>query len=96
MRIAVPLLRFVGVVSIIDAINVVLMSTLDGAGDMKFVSKITLIYVWVIFLSLSYTVGIHLGAGLWGAWYSWLFGFLFLTFMLVFRIYQGKWKSIAV
>ena len=96
LKVAVPLLKFVGLIAFIDAIALVLMCTLDGAGDMKFISKIMLIYVWIIYLPLSYLMGIIFNFGLWGAWFSWLFGFLFLSFMLGLRVYQGNWNTISV
>ena len=95
-EVGIPLLRFLAIISILDSGNVVCMSTLEGAGDVKFVSRITHIYVWIIYIPLSYLVGIYLGIGLWGAWYSFLFGFLFISIMLFYRIYKGEWQSISV
>jgi len=95
-EVGIPLLRFLAIISILDSSNVVCMSTLEGAGDVKFVSRITHVYVWIIYIPLSYLVGIYLGIGLWGAWNSFLFGFLFINSMLYYRIYKGEWQSISV
>ncbi|MFJ7725149.1 MATE family efflux transporter [Neobacillus sp. NPDC097160] len=50
------------------AMNIVLMSSLKSAGDVRFPVIIGMISMWGIAVSLSYLLGIHYGLGLLGIW----------------------------
>ncbi|NWQ43126.1 MATE family efflux transporter [Bacillus sp. EB106-08-02-XG196] len=50
------------------AMNIVLMSSLKSAGDVRFPVIIGIISMWGIAVSLSYFLGIHYGLGLLGIW----------------------------
>jgi putative MATE family efflux protein len=50
------------------AMNIVLMSSLKSAGDVRFPVMIGIISMWGIAVSLSYLLGVHYGLGLLGIW----------------------------
>jgi len=50
------------------AMNIVLMSSLKSAGDVRFPVIIGMISMWGIAVTLSYTLGITFGLGLLGVW----------------------------
>ncbi|WP_066072647.1 MATE family efflux transporter [Neobacillus soli] len=50
------------------AMNIVLMSSLKSAGDVRFPVIIGMLSMWGIAVSLSYLFGIHYGLGLLGIW----------------------------
>ena len=95
-EVAIPLLRFTSIFALTESINVVCFSAIEGAGDVKFASRLTKCYIWILLLPFSYLTGIYLGIGLWGPWYSLLFAVIIVTVLLFVRIKQGKWKYIVV
>jgi putative MATE family efflux protein len=50
------------------AMNIVLMSSLKSAGDVRFPVIIGMLSMWGICVSLSYLFGVHYGLGLLGIW----------------------------
>jgi putative MATE family efflux protein len=50
------------------AMNIVLMSSLKSAGDVRFPVVIGMLSMWGIAVSLSYLLGVHYGLGLLGIW----------------------------
>ncbi|WHY87310.1 MATE family efflux transporter [Neobacillus novalis] len=50
------------------AMNIVLMSSLKSAGDVRFPVIIGIISMWGVAVSLSYLLGVHYGLGLLGIW----------------------------
>ena len=95
-EIGIPLLRFTSFFALTESINVVCFGAIEGAGDVKFASRLTKFYIWILLLPFSYLTGIYLDIGLWGPWYSLLFAVIITTILLFLRIQQGKWKSISV
>ena len=95
-EVAIPLLRFTSIFALTESINVICFSAIEGAGDVKFASRLTKFYIWILLLPFSYLPGIYLGIGLWGPWYSLLFAGIIVTVLLFMRIKQGKWKYIVV
>jgi MATE family multidrug resistance protein len=91
----VVLLRFVAVYCLFDAMNMVFVSAIRGAGDMRFVLKTTLV------MSIAPLVAAWWGVTLmgWGLLWCWtvltlwvcLLGIIYLA-----RFLQGKWKAMRV
>lgn len=50
------------------AMNIVLMSSLKSAGDVRFPVVIGILSMWGVAVSLSYFLGVHLSLGLLGIW----------------------------
>ena len=61
-------LQLVSIAIIIDAVNLVLMSALQGAGATRIVMIVSIVCQWVIFLPLAWFVGPYLGMGLTAIW----------------------------
>ncbi len=68
IAIGVTPLRLVGVGIMVDALGLVLMNALQGAGATKTTMKVSLIMQWLIFLPLAYLMGPVLGLGLTAIW----------------------------
>ena len=96
INIAVPGLRFVGLLQFVDAFCFTLWFALTGAGDTKIPAIVDVLTHWVLFIPACYFLGITLGLGFWGPWIA--FG-LHLTFFAIFvfwRFRGGYWKTIKV
>tara|TARA_B100000401_G_scaffold190489_2_gene128259 strand:+ start:3047 stop:4450 length:1404 start_codon:yes stop_codon:yes gene_type:complete len=96
IALAVPGLRFIGFLQIIDAYCFTLWFALTGAGDTKVLALVDILNHWLIFIPLCYFLSIYCGYGYWGAWAS--FGVMLsaLAPFLYFRFKQGNWKKIEV
>ena len=96
INIAVPGLRFVGLLQFVDAFCFTLWFALTGSGDTKIPAIVDVVSHWVLFVPACYILGITLGFGFWGPWIA--FG-IHLTFFAVFvfwRFRTGYWKTIKV
>ncbi|MDY0166456.1 MAG: MATE family efflux transporter [Thermoguttaceae bacterium] len=91
----VLLLRFVAVYCVFDAMNMIFVSALKGAGDMRFVLLSTMVVspmpVLAVWLGISY-----FGLGLLWSWTvvtGWMtaLGIIYLA-----RFLQGRWKTMRV
>ena len=60
--------RIMGAFMALDAVNMVLMHALLGAGDARRVMMVSVGMQWLIFLPLAYVLGPVLGLGLLGIW----------------------------
>ncbi|OIJ10502.1 MATE family efflux transporter [Anaerobacillus alkalilacustris] len=77
------------------AFNLVLISSLRAAGDVKYPVYIGILSMWGVAVVLSYILGIHFGLGLIGVWIAfsadeWLRGLLMLK-----RWRSKKWKQMS-
>jgi len=61
-------LQLVGIAIIIDAYNLVLMSSLQGAGATKITMIVSIVCQWLIFLPLAWIIGPYMGMGLTAIW----------------------------
>ena len=61
-------IRLVGLTMAIEAVGLVLMHALLGAGDSKRVMLVAVSAQWFVFLPIAYLVGPALGFGLLGIW----------------------------
>ena len=61
-------LQLVGIAIVIDAVNLVLMSSLQGAGATKITMIVSVVCQWVIFLPLAWIIGPYMGMGLTAIW----------------------------
>jgi Na+-driven multidrug efflux pump len=50
--------------------NLIFISSLKGAGDVKFPVQIGIVSMWGLGVGLTYLFGIHFGLGVIGAWYA--------------------------
>lgn len=68
MEIARMPLRLVGLAMAFEAVGLVLMNALLGAGDARRVMMVSVGFQWLVFLPLAYLTGPVLGLGLTGVW----------------------------
>jgi MATE family multidrug resistance protein len=91
----VVLLRFVAAYCLFDALNVVFMSAIRGAGDTRFV-LCTSLGTSLFPLSMAW-LGIHRwGFGLYWSWTLITFWVLSAGFIYLARFLQGKWRTMRV
>ncbi len=89
-------MRLVGALIAVEAVGLVLMNALLGAGDTRRVMRVSIGLQWLLFLPLAYLIGPVLGLGLLGIWvlqggYRGLMAFIF------FRMWRrGRWTHIEV
>lgn len=92
---AVVLLRYVAAYNLFDALNMVFMSAIKGAGDTRFVFGTSLIMA--ILLALGTWVAMeHFGARLHGCWILVTVWICLLGVLYGLRFLQGRWRSMRV
>ena len=92
---AVNLLCFVAAYNLLDAVMIVYVSAIKGAGDTRFILKVTIIMATLL-TSLSYLAVEMLQLSIYWCWslaigWVWVMG---VTFWLRYR--TGKWRSMRV
>jgi len=89
-------MQLVGLLMAVEAIGMVLMNALLGAGDTARVMRVSIGLQWLLFLPLAYLVGPTLGFGLLGIWIlqGGYRGLMAATFFLIWR--RGRWAEIKV
>tara|TARA_B110000116_G_scaffold67605_1_gene58225 strand:- start:895 stop:2316 length:1422 start_codon:yes stop_codon:yes gene_type:complete len=94
IKLAVPGLRFIGLLQIIDAICFTLWFALTGAGDTKIPAIFDILNHWLVFIPLCYFLSIYCGYGYWGAWFSFAVHLIFIAIFMSIRFKMGHWKKI--
>jgi MATE family multidrug resistance protein len=94
-RIAIVLLRYVAAYNLFDALNMVFVSAIKGAGDTKFVFGTSLVMAIVLAAGTYLALRVY-GAGLHGCWvlvtaWIWLLGVIYLA-----RFLHGAWRTMRV
>ena len=96
IALARPPLMLVGLTIWFEAISMILLNGLQGAGAAKMVAKLSIGLQWLVFLPLAYVVGPVLGWGLMGVW-AWFITYRFLTTAIFAGVWQfGNWQNIKV
>lgn len=89
-------LQLVGIAIIIDAFNLVLMSSLQGAGATRITMVVSIVCQWFIFLPLAWVIGPFMGMGLTAIWLTQgLYRFL-QTFWYVQLWRKQQWAKIKL
>jgi len=96
INIAVPGLRFVGLLQFVDAFCFTLWFALTGAGDTKIPAIVDVLTHWVLFIPACYFLGITLGLGFWGPWIAFGLHLPFFAIFVFWRFRVGYWKTIEV
>jgi len=89
-------LQIAGATIMIEAVGIILLNALQGAGATKTVAKFSIGLQWLVMLPVAYLIGPVLGLGLLGVW-SWFIFSRFITagtFAAVWR--AGKWQTVKV
>lgn len=89
-------LRITGAFMVFEALGLVLMNALLGAGDARNVMLVSVGFQWVVFLPLAYVAGPVLGLGLTGVWALNMVyrAGVALTFLALWR--RGAWARISL
>lgn len=94
--VARPILRIAGAAQVFYASGIVLAHALQAAGATVYVMFIEVLTHWVIFLPVSYVLGVRMGWGVTGAWLA-LPVYIVSYSLLVYRKYRSdSWLSITV
>ena len=89
-------LRLLGAAMAIDAVGLVLMNALLGAGAARQVMVVTVSLQWLVGLPLTWLFGPYLGFGLLGIW-GCQFGYRALQAAVLCHLWQrGRWAEIRV
>lgn len=89
-------LQLVGIAIIIDAVNLVLMSSLQGAGATKITMIVGVVCQWLIFLPLAWIIGPYMGMGLTAIWLIQGLYRLFQTFWFAQLWQKRDWAHIQL
>jgi Na+-driven multidrug efflux pump len=81
---------------IIEAVGIVLMHSLMGAGDVHRVMRLSISCQWLYFLPVAYVVGPVLGYGLMAVWLLNISYRALLASVFAVMWHRGKWASIKV
>ena len=96
LALARPPLILVGTTIWFEAVAMILLSGLQGAGAARMVAKISIGLQWLLFLPIAYVIGPVLGYGLMGVW-AWFIAYRLITAIIYAGVWQfGKWQHIKV
>lgn len=89
-------MRLVGLTMAVEAVGLILMHALLGAGDARRVMVVAIMTQWALFLPLAYLVGPVLGLGLIGIWVA-QGGYRALQAVMFWRSWtRRQWAAIRV
>lgn len=92
---AMVLMRFVAAYNFLDAVLIIFVSALKGAGDTRFILLASLVMATLLGV-LTWLAVERLDAGLYGCWTlvsAWITG---LGILFLLRFLQGSWRSMRV
>ncbi len=89
-------MRLIGGTMVVEAVGIVLMHALLGAGDVHRVMRISISCQWLYFLPLAYLIGPVLGYGLIGVWLLNISYRILVATVFTLLWQRGKWASIKV
>ena len=89
-------LRILGVVQIFDAVNMVYLGALRGAGDTLYPAITELLLMWLFFLPVTYVTSIHFSLGIVGGWLALGVYIAAYALLLFFRFRRGRWRRLTL
>ena len=96
VALAVPSLRFTGLIAPVAAAALVLTQALYGAGESRFVAIAEFTLHFFCLVPLAFVLAIPMGLGLIGCWYATaIYGVLLLA-ATAWRFAAGRWKSVVL
>ena len=96
IAIGITPLRLVGIGIVIDAVGLVLMNALQGAGATKVTLKVSFTMQWLFFLPLAWYLGPYAGLGLTEIWLMQLVYRAIQTAIYVWLWKQQQWAHIKL
>jgi Na+-driven multidrug efflux pump len=94
--VARPILQVAGAAQVFYAVGIVLAHALQAAGATMFVMVVEVLTHWVVFLPVSYLLGVSLGGGLVGAWMALPLYIVSYSAAIYLRYRKGTWLRIRV
>lgn len=73
--------------------NLILIRSLQAAGDTKFPVAVGICSMWIVSVGLSYCLGVLLGWGLIGVWVAMACDELIRMIIFIIRTRSGKWRN---
>jgi Na+-driven multidrug efflux pump len=95
-EIARPVLRIAGAAQIFYASGIVLAHALQAAGATVYVMLIEVLTHWVIFLPVSYILGVTLALGIEGAWLALPLYIVSYSLLIFWKYRDGSWLTMKV
>lgn len=89
-------LRITGAVIVCDAVGMVLMNALNGAGATRTVMKVSIAVQWLLFLPAAWAAGPGLGHGLLGIWICHAAWRIAQAALFVALWERGRWADIRL
>jgi MATE family multidrug resistance protein len=93
---AVVLLRFVALYSVLDALNIIYSGALKGAGDTRFIGWTVLVLGVAVIIVPVYLAVVEFQAGLYVAWCFAAAYVCLLALLFYWRYRQGRWQTMQV
>lgn len=78
------------------AVNMVIIRSLQAAGDIRFPVISGILCVWGVEVTLSYFLGVHLQLGLAGVWMAMAFDEVFRASIYIWRWRKGHWRRMQL
>ena len=94
MAMGAVLLRFVAAYCLVDAVNVVVVSALQGAGDTQW-TLVASSLIYAAFLTVLWSLQ-RSGAGVYALWTTATLFVLVLSVVMLARFHSGRWKTMTV
>ena len=96
IRMGKPCLQIIGVLQYFDAVGITLFFVPTGAGNTRFPAAADMIIVWLVFLPVSYYLGIIMKMGIIGAWLGFAAWIIPLAVVMALKVNTGSWKQIEI
>ncbi len=96
IRLGHSLLILAAIFAAFDAVNIVLMGALRGAGDTRWVMVALFAGSYGVCLPLAWLFSRPLGQGALGAWYGATLYVILLSGAFVWRFHRGEWRHINI
>ena len=81
---------------IVDAVGIIMIGALRGAGDTRWPAVVTVFYAWFVMLPASYLLGYVLGYEVVGAWVAATLYVTLYGLTMWWRFEGGRWESIDI
>ena len=89
-------LQVAGSTIMVEAVGIIILNALQGAGATKTVAKFSIALQWVMMLPLAYVIGPVMGFGLLGVW-AWFIFYRFIAAGVFAAVWHaGKWQTVKV
>ena len=96
LRLGVAPLRLIGAMMILEAVGLVLMNALLGAGAAHPVMVVSVASQWLVGLPAAWLVGVHAGLGLFAVWLCFE-GYRAINALALLAIWRrGRWTDIRI